>query len=68
MGRFCIGLEGGMANYSEKVENIPGISGEIDKGSKAGVGIFAGTKLGMVRARIGYNSALGLTAAAVYKF
>lgn len=68
LGNFCVGLEGGMANYSENVENIPGISGQIDKGSKAGVGIFAGTKLGMISARIGYNSALGLTAGAVYKF
>jgi len=68
LGNFCVGLEGGMANYSEKVENIPGISGEIDKGSKAGGGVFVGTKLGMISARIGYNSALGATAAAVYKF
>ncbi len=68
LGNFCIGLEGGMADYSENVENIPGISGQIDKGSKTGFGVFAGTNLGIVSARIGYNSALGVTATAVYKF
>ena len=65
---FYVGLEVGGASYSEKVRKIPGLSGDIDKGSRAGFGVFAGTKLGLIRAQVGYNSALGLTVGAIYRF
>ena len=42
--------------------------GTINKGINVGVGVFAGTKFDMFLLRAGYNSALGLTLGAVYKF
>jgi hypothetical protein len=62
------GLGMGMANYSETVTDIPGVSGNIDKGSKFGFGLFVGRAFGPLLAQIGYNSALGLTAGVNYKF
>lgn len=62
------GIGMGMANYSETVSDIPGVSGNIDKGSKFGFGLFAGRAFGRICAQIGYNSALGLTAGVNYKF
>lgn len=67
-GENYLGLGVGMANYSEKVADIPGLSGEIDKGSKFGLGLFFGRVFGCLRAQVGYNSALGLTAGLNYKF
>lgn len=67
-GNNYAGLELGLASYSETVSDVLGVSGNIEKGSKAGIGIFGGTKLGMVDAQIGYNTALGLTVGAIYKF
>lgn len=67
-GNNYAGLELGLANYSEKVTGVLGLSGNIEKGSRAGVGVFVGTKIGMVNAQVGYNSALGLRVEAVYKF
>jgi hypothetical protein len=68
MGANYVGIGLGMANYSEKVKDIPGLSGEIDKGSRFGAGLFFGRSFGRFRAQIGYNSALGLTAGLNYKF
>lgn len=68
LGRFFTGLELGMANYSKTVTNIPGVSGNINSGTTFGAGIFFGMPLGPVRAQLGYNSALGLTAGANYRF
>jgi hypothetical protein len=67
LGDNHAGLELGMANYSHSVADIMG-AGTVNKGSNAGVGIFAGRDLGGLLARIGYNSALGLTAGVMYKF
>lgn len=67
-GNNYAGLELGLASYSETVSDVLGVSGNIAKGSRTGIGIFGGTKLGMVDAQIGYNTALGLTAGVVYKF
>lgn len=67
-GNNYAGLEIGLANYSEKVTDLPGLSGTFEKGSRVGLGLFVGTPIGPVRAELGYNSALGLTAGAVYKF
>jgi len=67
-GNHYLGLEVGMANYSEKVSGVPGISGTIDKGSRVGFGVFGGTKVGVVKVQAGYDTALGLTAGVSYKF
>ena len=66
-GRY-LGLELGLANFSERVADIPGVSGQIAKGSKFGAGIFAGAKVGVWKVQVGYHSAMGATAKAVYKF
>ncbi|KPJ65803.1 hypothetical protein AMJ44_09475 [candidate division WOR-1 bacterium DG_54_3] len=68
LGANYVGIGLGMANYSEKVKDIPGLSGEIDKGSRFGAGLFFGRCFGPLRAQLGYNSALGLTAGLNYKF
>jgi hypothetical protein len=65
---YYLGLEVGVANYSERVSGVPGISGTIDKGSRVGFGVFAGTKVGVVKVQAGYDTALGLTAGISYKF
>ncbi|MFH1683906.1 MAG: hypothetical protein ABIA67_03385 [Candidatus Margulisiibacteriota bacterium] len=62
------GLRLGLANYSETVSGVLGVSGNVVKGSKFGLGVFAGRPIGPVTAQIGYDTALGLTAGAVYKF
>ena len=62
------GLRLGLANYSETVSGVPGVSGNVAKGSKFGLGVFAGRPIGPVLAQIGYDTALGLNAGAVYKF
>jgi len=68
LGDACLGVEGGLVDYSSRVGNIPGVSGTLEKGMSAGFGIFAGRKIGPVRAQVGYNSALGLTLGAAYRF
>lgn len=64
---YFAGLSLGAASYSQKVENIAGL-GVVDKGTKFGIGVFGGTMLGPTRVQLGYDSALGLTAGAIYKF
>ena len=56
------------ASYSEKVRNLPGISGDIAKGGKIGPGISLGKSFGRWDARLGYSTALGVTANPIYKF
>lgn len=68
LGDACFGVEGGLVDYSARVGNIPGVSGNLEKGMSAGFGVFAGRKIGPVRARVGYNSALGLTLGAAHRF
>jgi hypothetical protein len=63
---FCLSLD--VANYSEKVRGVPGISGDIAKGSLVGLGLTASRNLGRFTAELGYSFALGLTANAVYEF
>ncbi|MBU0672944.1 MAG: hypothetical protein KJ732_07960 [Candidatus Margulisbacteria bacterium] len=67
LGNNFAGLEAGLANYSKTVSGVPGVSGNIG-GSNFGAGIFGGTTFGKIKVKIGYNTALGLTAAGVYKF
>lgn len=62
------GLQVGFFNYSQTVADILGLSGNINSGGNLGVGIFGGMKVETVDVQIGYNSALGITAGAVYKF
>jgi hypothetical protein len=68
LGNLYTGLELCIANYSETVTDILGVSGNIDKGAKLGFGVFVGRPFGRLKAQVGYNSALGLTAGAVFKF
>jgi len=57
------------ANYSETVTDIPGLSGNIEKGGKIGAEVFGGLMLQKdMTAQVGYNTALGLVACVGYKF
>ena len=67
-GSNRLGLEITAANYSKSVTNVPGISGNIDQGTKFGAGVFVGIPFRGLLLQAGYNSALGLNAGAVYKF
>ena len=61
-----VGLD--LANYSQSVSNVFGISGNIDQGSRIGLGIMAGKIINKWHLELDYSSALGLTARAGYKF
>ena len=63
-----IGLSIDYINYSEKVRNIPGLSGDTAKGAHTGIGLSLGKDFGKFDAKLGYSTALGLTATAGYKF
>jgi hypothetical protein len=63
-----IGLSIDYANYSEKVRNIPGLSGDTAKGAHTGIGLSLGKDFGKFDAKLGYSTAFGLIAAAGYKF
>jgi type II secretory pathway pseudopilin PulG len=65
---FYTGIDLGFANYSETVTNIAGISGNIEKGGQFEAELFAGAQLGQIQLQAGYNTALGITATAAYKF
>ena len=68
IGNNRLGVELTAANYSKSVTNVPGISGNIDQGTKIGAGIFFGMPFRGVMLQAGYNSALGLNANVGYKF
>lgn len=61
-----IGGEFTLASYSQKVQDVPGISGTID-GTHLGVGVSAGTTIGSFLVGVGYNTALGIRADATYR-
>jgi len=64
-----IGLGIDYASYSATVTDIPGLSGNTAQGGHTGVGLFAGISLDDSKdLEVGYNSALGFTGRAVYKF
>jgi len=67
IGRGFAGLEVTMANYSQTVSGVPGVSGNLG-GSNTGIGFYGGTNLGMIEAKVGYNTAVGLNATGVYRF
>lgn len=54
------------AGYSDNVTNILG-AGDVKKGTQVGIGLTAGMELGNILAEVGYNTALGLKAHAVYR-
>ena len=68
LGNNFIGLNAGLANYSDTIADIPGVSGNVAKGSNFGVGIFGGTTFRQIKLRVGYNTSLGLMLGALYKF
>lgn len=63
-----IGLSIDYANYSSAVRNIPGLSGDTTKGAHTGIGLTLSKDFGKMNAGVGYSTALGLIAAAGYKF
>lgn len=63
-----IGLSIDYVNYSEKVRNIPGLSGDTAKGAHTGIGLTLSKDFGKMNAGVGYSTAFGLIAAAGYKF
>lgn len=68
VGGHFVGIEAGLENYSQAVTGITGLSGNVSRGANYGGGVFAGTTLGDFQVQVGYNTALGLTAGALYKF
>jgi hypothetical protein len=68
-GSRYLGLGFTYANYSETVADIPGISGNIDKGGKFGVDIFGGIPLDkQLNLQAGINTAIGFTGSLLYSF
>ena len=70
LGKLFMGLAGAYANYSDKVGDIPGLSGNFDKGGHTGAELYLGYAFGFLRARLGYNTALagGATASMMLFF
>lgn len=72
VGPDFAGAELGVVDYSETVTDIPGVSGNIERGMQFGFGVFAGRPVELpfakLDARIAYNTALGITASAIYSF
>lgn len=62
LGQNYAGLEAGLANYSQTVADVLGLSGNVSSGMHLGIGFFGGTKIRDLEVRIGYNTALGITA------
>jgi len=72
-GDSFAGAQLGMTNYSARVADILGVSGNIEQGSRAGFGVFFGRpmsvpKIGKIAVKFGYNTAMGITLVGVYKF
>lgn len=67
-GNAFAGLAVAYTSYSAKVQDIPGLSGTFDKGSRFGGELSLGYSFGALKARLGYNTGLagGLTASAMY--
>ncbi len=61
------GVELDVVNYSNDVSDVPGLN-KVEKGFRAGFGVFGGKNFGQFGAQLGYNTALGLTAKVIYKF
>jgi len=69
-GKAFAGLGLAATSYSNKVTDIPGLSGTFDKGTRFGAELFFGYSFGSLMGKIGYNTGLagGLTAGASYLF
>jgi hypothetical protein len=57
-----LGAGVGLASYSETVAEIPGVSGNISRGSNANVSLNFGRRFGDWKLQAGYGTAMGLTA------
>ncbi len=57
-----------LISYSDKVKDIPGLSGAIDSGNRIGYGLAVGRNFGKWSIDLGYNAALGLIARGGYDF
>ena len=66
--QYFAGVGIDVASYSARVSEIPGISGSIDTGAKAGIDLFTGIVFDRWRLQAGYSTCLGLNAAAGYRF
>ncbi|MBU1027322.1 MAG: hypothetical protein KKA31_06290 [Candidatus Margulisbacteria bacterium] len=62
-----LGVELDMVNYSNDVSDIPGLN-KVEKGFRAGFGVYGGKNFGQLGAQLGYNTALGLTAKLIFNF
>jgi len=66
------GIFGGIgvcyALYSERVADIPGISGTLPSKNLVGAELLAGARMENRTYQIGYNTALGIRASAGYEF
>jgi hypothetical protein len=67
VGMNHAGLELSLVNYSAALSGVPGV-GSVNQGLAFGLGVFAGTEVNAVRVRLGYNTVMGLTAGAAYRF
>jgi len=66
-GKNFAGIELGLVSYSATVADILGLSGRVS-GSRLGLGLFGGTKVRDFNVCLAYNTALGITVSALYKF
>ena len=68
MEKNFVGINLVSANYSQTVQGVPGVSGNIS-GGNFGIGAFYGMTFSKnIQAEVGYNTALGLTLNAGYRF
>ncbi len=64
---FLIGLSADYGNYANQVNNVAGL-GTVAKGTKIGGGLFGGVSFYSIDLRVGYSTALGVTAGGSYRF
>lgn len=56
-----------MANYSQKIDNVPGIQGAVE-GNVTGIGLYGGENVGNWRIKVGFSTAMGIGISAGYLF
>jgi hypothetical protein len=67
-GQNYAGLEAGLANYSQTIADVLGLSGNVSSGIHLGIGFFVGTNIRDLEIRMGYNTALGITAGVIRRW
>jgi hypothetical protein len=65
---FDLGLSIDYVNYTSKVRNIFGLSGDIDKGPHLGIGLSLNKNFNKFNASLGYSTVMGALATIGYKF